>query len=313
MTNVAEFVTPDGDDANYRILDLRSNALEAEDVAGWARRQVVPVIGVTGDRISQAADELDLLVSGDDEAGALCDRIDAAPMAAAVLVQVTRTTVQLPIADALVVESLGYATLQGGAEFQCWLRDNERPQSREIEEPVRLDRQDDVLRIILVSPENRNAFSAAMRDGLTEAFRLVALDDSIRQVIVEGEGPCFSAGGDLSEFGSMKDLAEAHRIRQLSMPARYLAKNADRYVFRLHGACIGAGIELPAFAARVEATSDAWFQLPEVGMGLIPGAGGCVSIPRRIGRQRTNELAITGRKLSVQEALDWGLVDAIVS
>jgi len=97
------------------------------------------------------------------------------------------------------------------------------------------------------------------------------------------------------------------------MPARYLAKNADRYVVRLHGACIGAGIELPAFAARVEATSDAWFQLPEVGMGLIPGAGGCVSIPRRIGRQRTNELAITGRKLSVQEALDWGLVDAIVS
>ena len=151
-----------------------------------------------------------------------------------------------------------------------------------------------------------------MRDGLTEAFKLVAIDPSIEDAHVWGEGPCFSAGGDLTEFGSMRDLAEAHRIRQARMPARYLAQEAHRYTFHLHGACVGAGIEIPAFARHITATPDTFFQLPEIAMGLIPGAGGCVSIPRRIGRQRTNWLAMTGEKLDAEQALAWGLVDRLV-
>lgn len=95
------------------------------------------------------------------------------------------------------------------------------------------------------------------------------------------------------------------------MPAGFLAEQADRYTFRLHGACIGAGIELPAFAGRVIASRDAFFRLPEVAMGLIPGAGGCVSIPRRIGRHLTNYLAVTGDDIDVEQALGWGLIDAI--
>ena len=110
----------------------------------------------------------------------------------------------------------------------------------------------------------------------------------------------------------MNDLAEAHRIRQFRMPARYLAQEAHRYTFHLHGACVGAGIELPAFARHITATPGTWFQLPEIAMGLIPGAGGCVSIPRRIGRQRTNWMAITGDRLDVERALNWGLVDRVV-
>ena len=82
--------------------------------------------------------------------------------------------------------------------------------------------------------------------------------------------------------------------------------------FHLHGACIGAGIELPAFAARLTAKPDTTFRLPEVSMGLIPGAGGCVSIPRRIGRQRTARMAILGEPVNAEQALAWGLIDAIV-
>ena len=59
------------------------------------------------------------------------------------------------------------------------------------------------------------------------------------------------------------------------------------------------------------ASSDAVFRLPEIGMGLIPGAGGCVSIPRRIGRQRAAFMAVTGRDIDAEQALDWGLIDAI--
>jgi enoyl-CoA hydratase/carnithine racemase len=79
----------------------------------------------------------------------------------------------------------------------------------------------------------------------------------------------------------------------------------------VHGACVGAGVELPAFARRVVAAPDTWFQLPEVGMGLVPGAGGTASLPRRIGRQRTAWLALTGVRLPAATALEWGLVDAI--
>jgi enoyl-CoA hydratase/carnithine racemase len=79
----------------------------------------------------------------------------------------------------------------------------------------------------------------------------------------------------------------------------------------VHGACVGAGIELPAFARRVVARSDAFFQLPEVAMGLVPGAGGTVSIPRRVGRQRAAYLCLSAVRLDAETALAWGLVDEI--
>jgi enoyl-CoA hydratase/carnithine racemase len=71
-------------------------------------------------------------------------------------------------------------------------------------------------------------------------------------------------------------------------------------------------MELPAFASRVVARSDATFHLPEVGMGLVPGAGGTASIPTRIGRQRTAWLAITGATIDARTAMAWGLVDDLV-
>ncbi|NNL65223.1 MAG: enoyl-CoA hydratase/isomerase family protein, partial [Myxococcales bacterium] len=78
---------------------------------------------------------------------------------------------------------------------------------------------------------------------------------------------------------------------------------------RLHGACVGAGIELAAFAARVHAAEDAFFGLPEIGMGLVPGAGGTVGIPRRIGAQRAARWMLSGARLDRETALSWGLID----
>ena len=82
---------------------------------------------------------------------------------------------------------------------------------------------------------------------------------------------------------------------------------------RLHGPCAGAGIELAAFAGTVAADAGTTCWLPEVGMGLIPGAGGTVSIPRRIGRWRTLYLALTGHRIDVATALAWGLIDRCAS
>ena len=289
--------------------DLASDSAAAETLSAWFRHQPVPIVG-----LGQAPSSVDLVVA-EDELDQAIACIERNPRAAAVLVQVLRSTLSLGVIEALAVESLAYATLQGGTEFADWVAANRvaHPQRDVVAgEPVLLNRAGDRLEIVLNSPATRNALSVAMRDSLTEAFKLVVVDDGIAAVSVSGNGPCFSAGGDLTEFGTVPDATVAHTIRMLRMPARYLAAKGERYAFHLHGACIGAGIELPAFAGRVTATADAFFQLPEVGFGLIPGAGGCVSIPRRIGRQRTAHMAILGEPVTAEDALAWGLIDAIV-
>ena len=214
------------------------------------------------------------------------------------------------------VESLGYATLQSGEEFKRWLAQhrvqNPVPPAREVGSPVLLDRQGDQLTLVLNQPENDNAFSVEMRDALWEAFKLVELDDSIRQVNVSAVGRCFCTGGELSEFGLISSPATAHLIRSQVSSAKLLLSSADRYHFHVHKACVGSGIELPACAGRLTAASKTVFWLPELSMGLIPGAGGCVSISRRIGRRRTAYLVLMNKKIDAKKALEWGLIDGIV-
>ena len=82
---------------------------------------------------------------------------------------------------------------------------------------------------------------------------------------------------------------------------------APKMTAMVHGACIGAGIELATFC-KIIAKEDAFFQLPEIGLGLLPGAGGTASLPRRIGRYDTALLAITGKTIYSDEALELGLM-----
>jgi enoyl-CoA hydratase/carnithine racemase len=150
-----------------------------------------------------------------------------------------------------------------------------------------------------------------MRDALCEGLALALADETQGDVLLDGAGPSFSSGGDLDEFGTLPDPAHAHAIRATRSPAALLAALAPRVTAQVHGACVGAGAELPAFAARVVARADAWFQLPELALGLIPGAGGTVSLPRRIGRQRTAWLALSGERIDAATALRVGLVDEV--
>lgn len=277
----------------------------------WLLAQPVPTIAFTGGGNIMPDEGFDLVAEDQATLEKLLVGIEQNPRAAAICCQVSRSAPDLDVHAGLRLESLAYATLQGGGEFRRWLEGCDARSACTPASPVSLERADKLLRITLNSPENRNALSVAMRDNLTAAFRLAAMDKTIEQVLVDARGPAFCAGGDLSEFGSSSDPGEAHRTRLLRMPAFALAEIAGRVQCLLHGACIGAGIELPAFAASVIARPDARFRLPEVSMGLIPGAGGCVSIPRRIGRRAFNALAISGREIHAEEALALGLIDRI--
>ena len=235
-----------------------------------------------------------------------------APLAALALVQVLRITEHLAPAQGLLTESLAYATLQAGPEFSRWRKDYAtRPALPDEGPAVCIDRHGDALSIRLNRPRARNALNIAMRDALVEAFDLLSSDASIATATVSGAGRCYSVGGDLNEFGERPDAPSAHRIRSLRNPALSLLRCARRVEFHVHSACIGSGIELAAFGRRIRAHRDAYFQLPELKLGLIPGSGGLVSLPQRIGRQRTALLALTGRRLAAREALAWGLVDEL--
>ena len=86
----------------------------------------------------------------------------------------------------------------------------------------------------------------------------------------------------------------------------------ERVTVRVQGACLGAGVEIAAFAGRVVSQPGAYFRLPELELGLIPGAGGMVSLPRRIGRWRAAYMLLSGRSIPSRTALEWGLVDEVV-
>ncbi|MFD4510450.1 enoyl-CoA hydratase/isomerase family protein [Streptomyces sp. NPDC058457] len=236
----------------------------------------------------------------------------AAPRAAVTLNGLLRLTERLPVADGLTAESLAYSMLLAGPEFAAWRARTPRRPVPEHPEPVLLSRDGPLLRVVLNRPQRHNAFSRDVRDSLVEALALARLDPTITEVELSGNGPSFCSGGDLDEFGTTPDVATAHLIRLRQSAGHAVHRAADRVRVRLHGACIGAGIEVPAFADRVEATPDAYFQLPELRMGLVPGAGGTVSVTRRIGRWRTAYLVLSGAPIDARTALEWGLIDTCV-
>jgi len=165
--------------------------------------------------------------------------------------------------------------------------------------------------ITLDDAERRNAFSAQMRESLLDALAVAEADDAVELVELRGSGPAFCAGGDLDEFGSAEDLTAAYLVRLARAPWRAIDRIAPKVTVYAHGACVGAGTEITAYAGQVVAAPDAYFTLPEVRMGLVPGAGGSVSVPRRIGRWRAAWLMLTGARLSAPAALRWGLADEI--
>ena len=236
------------------------------------------------------------------------------PVASVALAVLLRGAERRSVADGLVAESAVYSVLQAGPEFARW-RQTRPGRARSADEgpAVRVEREGERLVVTLSRPHVHNAFSARMRDELVEALAIAQSDSSISLVVLAGDGPSFSSGGDLDEFGSRPDPATAHVVRLERSPARAMAAVGPRVEARLHGACMGAGIELAAFGGRVVATSDAAIGLPEVTLGLIPGAGGTVSVTRRIGRHRTALLALTGKTIDAATASEWGLVDEVPS
>ena len=303
--------------------DVDQRLVEALDARPWVNIAVVdgdldPALAPFAERFDVVVGEntdLDGVVDVPEVSEAIAElqkAITASPDASVALAQLLRLTHDQSVRRALHAESLTYAVLQTGATFRAWLASRKPAPPPEADEvAVGVSRTGSLLRITLQRPHRRNALNVAMRDQLCEVLDVLDLDASLDGAILSGAGTNFCAGGDLDEFGSTPSPAIGHRVRSLqSLPALF-DRLAPRLRVHVHGSCVGAGIELPAFTHSIIAHPNATFRLPEIGFGLVPGAGGTVSVTRRCGRHRSAWLALTGRTIDAEQALSWNLIDRL--
>ena len=315
---------PGGDGPSVLLVDVEAGGhIDLEDATVARALGTAPaglhavVVGLADDDSAQPPwCDLVLGPAEHDELGRVVDTVAANPVASLTLVELLRVSGGMDIDAGLLAESASYGALQAGGEFARWrsgrpasTRRSTAPADRD-DPPLLVRRDGSVLHLTLHRPSRRNALDVTLRDALVEQLHLVGSDPTIEQVVLDGTGTDFCSGGDLDEFGTADDASLAHLVRLERSIGRALARVAPRLTVRLHGACIGSGIELAAFASSVEVHGSASIGLPEVAMGLIPGAGGTVSLPSRIGRHRTCRLALTGTRLDGPTARDWGLVDS---
>lgn len=252
------------------------------------------------------------VVVGESDVDELVSFVDRSPLAASTLAVLLRSQTTASVDHGLAAESAAYSVLQAGPEFAAWRASTTATPDHATGPVVTAERFGDHLRITLDRPHRHNAVSTRLRDELCGALSTAVIDMTIRSVTLCGNGPSFCSGGDLGEFGDRSDPARAHITRLARSPSRLIHRLRSRVEVRIHGSTFGGGIEMAAFAGRVTAHPDTTIALPEVGLGLLPGAGGTVSMTRRVGRQRTAVLGLTGRVIDAATALDWGLIDEVV-
>lgn len=167
-----------------------------------------------------------------------------------------------------------------------------------------------VLTITLNRPDVLNAFDAALHSGLREALEEAA-DREVRAVVLTGAGRGFCVGQDLNEFAATGDVGGA--LREGFQPNVLAIRRLEKPVLAaVNGAAAGAGLSL-ACACDVRIASDAAVFVPAfITIGLVPDAGGAYFLQRLLGPARAFELMASGRRLSAEEAKEWGLVSEVV-
>ena len=170
---------------------------------------------------------------------------------------------------------------------------------------VRIERDGDVAVVVVDNPPV-NAGSWAVRDGLAVAIEECARDPSVSAAVLIGAGTTFIAGADIKEFDKP--------LRDPQVPAiiAALEQCPKPFVAAIHGAALGGGYEIALGCDARIAVKDAVVGLPEVHLGIIPGAGGTQRMPRLVGIAKAIELICSGRRVRAEEAQRLGLIDMVV-
>lgn len=175
---------------------------------------------------------------------------------------------------------------------------------------MELQRDGGIARIFLNRPQKVNALDSAMLDALAAAFGELAADEDVRVVVLAGRGKAFCAGADVDELGSLNPQSAREFIGRVHRACDGARKLPVPVVARLHGAVIGAGLELAAACDLRVAAEGTRFAMPEVRLG-IPSVVEAALLPRLIGSGRAGWLVLTGEAIDATRAYQWGLVEAL--
>lgn len=184
---------------------------------------------------------------------------------------------------------------------------SEQSNSSPNEDPVQLEISGPVAFVTLQSPP-LNIFDLSMRDGLIEAITAVDEIPAIRVMVLQTSGANFSAGADLTEFGSAESIMEARRIRWDRDPWGPLLGLSIPTVAALKGAVIGSGLEMALLCDFRVSDESATFALPETKLGMLPAAGGTQSLTAAIGSSPASALVCLGESFEAAEAWERGIL-----
>ena len=166
-----------------------------------------------------------------------------------------------------------------------------------------------VMLIELNRPQKRNALNNATLQELVTLFKDIEVDSTVKTVVITGNENCFAAGADLNELAALDVVSIQQDVRPL------LRKQIDEFskpiIVAVNGFAFGAGFELALHGDIVLSGENAQFALPEIGLGMLPGAGGTQRLARLVGQQLTMRWAMTGERISAHTALQHGITSQV--
>lgn len=166
-----------------------------------------------------------------------------------------------------------------------------------------------VVLIELNRPEKRNALNNATLQEIADCLQQLEVDTAVKVVVITGNPQCFAAGADLNELSKLDVVSIQQDLRP------QLWKRIDEFskplIMAINGYAFGAGFELALHGDIVLAGENAQFALPEIGLGMLPGAGGTQRLARLVGQQLTMRWAMTGEMISAQTALQHGITSQV--
>ncbi|MGP4112501.1 enoyl-CoA hydratase/isomerase family protein [Streptomyces sp. 4N509B] len=177
---------------------------------------------------------------------------------------------------------------------------------------VRFDAEHHVAELVLDRHRAMNALSTELAGHLADACAALSADPAVRAVVLTSTHPrAFCVGADLKERNAVDDAELARQRTLLRAAFNGVLELPMPVVAAVHGFALGGGYELALSCDLIVADATAVVGLPEVSVGVIPGGGGTVLLPRRVGAARAAELIFTARRVEAAEALDLGLVDRV--
>ncbi|MEQ9814364.1 MAG: enoyl-CoA hydratase/isomerase family protein [Azospirillaceae bacterium] len=169
-----------------------------------------------------------------------------------------------------------------------------------------------IARLRLRGDGRMNPMDGTLRAALLARLDEAIEDDTVKAIVIAGDGENFSAGGDIKSMDGLTLEAGRRRIQSVARVVRRLAEAPKPVVAAVRGYAVGAGASLTLLADSVVAGQEARFGFPFFRIGLIPDWGALHTLPRRVGPQRARQLFVTGRLVAAEEALSLGLADQVV-